>query len=249
MPLPNLNVMKITKLLLPLTLSLVLLSGALLYSFLTTTPSVKFESTESKTIEGKPVFNKIKLESHSTYDRWTMKQSHSGVQLPNDLWDELEIIVDKTQQPFTASFKQFKAGKEVEYRVSCFVCHSNGPRLIRANVNSQVLALKPAEKLQIFWWNLKIKSYGKVLSAEPDDLAGSQRKVPLMFQSPLDKDQLQIKTCRYCHGGNSPFARSMLERQQAGTIEHLVSTGAMPPWPFSLDAHERQQLKDFLEGI
>ena len=120
---------------------------------------VLFQSLESKTVTGEAVYNKIKWFSDSDKDIWMMSQSHNGPQFPEEKWDRLAIIVDKKYK--TAQFLQLKPGplqwtedlvsQQVPYRVSCFMCHANGPRAIRPTGSSLFAEAK------ILLWNFKIK--------------------------------------------------------------------------------------------
>lgn len=113
--------------------------GAALYSLTWLpyqTPSVRFESIESKTPENHPVFNQVRLSVSRKQDVWFMRQSHTGVKLETAKWDELMIKVDKSKRPYAVTYHQLLKGRETEYRVSCYFCHSNGPRAIRASGES-----------------------------------------------------------------------------------------------------------------
>ena len=230
-----------------LTISLVmLLAGASLYFYINWGKPLSIESKESKTEMGGSVFNKITFIQQPSRDIWTMKQSHLGHDLKEDEWDELMIVVDKTQNPYRAQYYQFYQGNEVEYRVSCFICHANGPRAIRPNYESEEAKLSFADHAKVIFWNLRIKSYGKIMIEQQ---VQKERAVPLAFNTSMDNSQLNLKSCNQCHGGDGLFSRNSLKRQHAVAIEHLVESGAMPPWPFKLDHHERQQLKLFLKGL
>src|SRR4051812_34042101 len=99
--------------------------GTYLYSLLTS--PILIESAESRTKDGGPVFNEIQWRWEYGKETWEMKQSHGGKDLPKKKWDKLAIVMDDS-----ASFLQMnEKGERVEYRASCFMCHSNGPRAIR----------------------------------------------------------------------------------------------------------------------
>lgn len=202
--------------------------------------SVLFQSIESKTEHGEVVFNRISLIKRDNQDIWTMKQSHKG-KLSKD-WDHIQIIVDKTTRPFTATFAQFDSkGNEVEYRTSCFRCHSGGPRAIRAEAG-----LSFSEKIKIEEWNALIKSYGEVVNVEtelPDQIRGTR-----LSTKPLDQyESLELKACFSCHrkGG----VRAPLTAEHRLTIKHLVKTKQMPPWPHQLSGVDKNEVKRFIYGF
>lgn len=206
---------------------------------------IMIESLESKTITGTEVFNKIKFESQNGIDTWSMLQSHSG--LHGGDWDELKIEVDTTTSPKVASYFQYKNGVEVEYRVSCFQCHANGPRAIRANYKSLFIKNTIDEKMKIFLWNLKIKHYGTIKTPQNKALTGEFRKVPLMFEGRGDKRKLNLKSCSLCHSEESLLGRTALEMQHLGTIKYLVESKQMPPFPFKISDQDKAYLRKFYQ--
>lgn len=199
---------------------------------------VLFESIESKTATGKPVFNKVRLIQEKSKDIWLMRQSHHGVH--SKKWDQVKIIVDKSFTPFKASFHQLDSkGIETEYKASCFRCHPGGPRLIREKSK-----LKLKDKLIVLKWNLLIKSYGEVRNIENNPF---KREVSFIENLTHSKLKLNIKSCNHCHGlGKS---RAPLTASQIPTIKHLVKTKQMPPWPFKLDSSEKALLNKFIYGF
>lgn len=205
---------------------------------------ITVESIESKTIDGGSVFNKIWLEREDQKDIWLMKQSHKGVNAGHEDWDELKIVVDKSKTPFKVSFEQFKEGRPAEFRASCFLCHSNGPRAIRANMQSKSAPLSVSNKLTILLYNFRMKTYGPV---ETVDLKNG--KVSLKYSEPFEVEQLKVKTCLHCHNSDGIFSRGPLLRQHSETIRHLVDSGQMPPWPYKLSKAERKELNLFLSGL
>ena len=82
-------------------------------------------------MDQKPVFNKIRLIERGERHIWKMKQSHFGPSAPKNLWDEIQIVVDKMERPYKVTYHQLKEGVEVEYKANCLSCHSSGPRFIR----------------------------------------------------------------------------------------------------------------------
>jgi hypothetical protein len=221
-----------------------LLLGAALFLNQNFYHAVLIESIESKTIDGSSVYNKIWLETEEEKDIWWMRQSHQGVNTAHKNWDKLKIVVDKSITPYQVSFHQYKNGKETEYRASCFLCHSNGPRSIRPNWDSQSAPLSISEKLKIVFYNFKIKSYGPVHTVNKE-----RRAIPLKFNEPFETEKLTVQTCLKCHNSDGIFARGPLLRQHSETIRHLVSRGEMPPWPYKLSKKEKVEIERFLNGL
>ena len=234
-------------------LMLGLLMASLVFLFDVDEQEITIQSLESRTTENKPVYNKIKFIKSGSKKIWMMNQSHAG--LTNDLskWERLAIVVENKK----ASFYQFEAGplewsedllkKQVSYRVTCFMCHNNGPRAIRPDGDG--LKLSYAEQTKIFFWNLKIKSYGRILESDQMKLSDEERKTPFKHRSGLDNETLNVKTCLHCHKEEGFLARGKLTRQQAGTIEFLVKNKLMPPAGFSLSNKEQNQINDFVAGF
>jgi hypothetical protein len=213
-----------------LSMSLSLLTGSHLPN------QVFFESLESKTEKQEPIYNKISLIQEENRDIWKMKQSHHGPEAKE--WDTIQIIVDKSSKPYKASYHQLnEKGEEIEYRTSCFRCHSGGPRYIRPKSK---LSFK--EKLQVQKWNWLIKSYGDVETIQAKETF--VRQVPLKEKEQEHQYSLNSKACLSCHYKGGP--RAPLSIAQRGTIKHLVKTGAMPPWPYKLTAKEKAEVKQFI---
>ena len=155
---------------------------------------VLMESLESKTKSGAVVYNKIFLEEKENKHVWFMKQSHNGPHSRE--WDEIKIMVNFEGNSKKVTYHQIKDGKEVEYKASCLRCHSNGPRLIRANLNSKNAPLAIGDRMRIFRWNLLIKSYGEVETVSNNPF---ERKVPLIKNKEHQKVKLKISSCINCH--------------------------------------------------
>lgn len=199
---------------------------------------VLFKSIESKTGEGRDVFNKISLESSEDKDVWSMKQSHHGVH--SKVWDKIKIIVDKKTTPFTVSYHQLnEKNKEIDYKTSCFRCHAGGPRLIRPKSLS---GLK--NKLLVLKWNMLIKSYGDVTTRKTQPF---KRKVHLIKSESDSKEYLQVASCTSCHNSGGP--RAPLSKSHSLTIKHLLKTKSMPPWPYKISAQDKADLKRFIYGF
>jgi len=205
---------------------------------------VLIESVESKTTDSQNVYNQIKLVSNSDKDTWLMKQSYNSSHPNLGEWDQLKIIVDKKVMPYQVSFHQIKNNKEVEYKISCYLCHSNGPRAIRPNFESTKAPLGVQDRLTVMLYNFKIKTYGPVKT-----VSSGIRKIPLGFDSEIDNEPLKVKTCLLCHNNESKFGRGVLRRQHSETIKHLVNNGQMPPWPYQLSETEKKELNRFVAGF
>jgi hypothetical protein len=237
---------RLTKILL-MTLPL----GGVIFFSLTTilAKPVLFESIESKTIEDHNVYNQVTFESKNNHDIWKMKQNHHGRAYPLQQWDDLMIKVDKSSRPYKVSYHQLQNGKEVEFKVSCYFCHSNGPRAIRANYQSTQAPMDLQSKLAIGLMNLKIKTYGKMeILNENLKIGSKERQTPLKYFGKNELAPLKIASCTMCH--NDQFwGRGSLTRQQALPIKHLIQKRQMPPWPFSLSKSEKNQIELYLQGF
>lgn len=234
-------------------------TSALIFSFLAIAVSdnqeIFLESKESKTMGDRPVFNKIKLFQFKDRDVWMMNQSHHGIK--TELWDRLAIVVDKTQNPKTAKFYQFEPGPlewqenlpERPFKVSCYMCHNNGPRAIRPNYESPLNPTTFKDKIKISYWNLKMKFYGRILPHPSHDAMDLSAEKPFRFHSAYENETLKVKTCMKCHKESGLFARGSLHRQQTPTIKFMLESGEMPPPGFSLSFEEKVQIEKFLEGF
>jgi len=213
---------------------------------------VLFQSLESKTVENAPVFNRIKFFPGWQRDIWMMNQSHHGADAPAGRWDRLAIVIDKKGK--TARFYQLPPGKlewdeslpgqAIPYRVSCFICHPNGPRAVRPD--SAGLSLSPFTKWKVSWWNLRVRMYGRIHEAPEQAIADAQLRVPFRHRAPLDNDELHVKACAKCHNEN---ARGPLTRQNALTIQFMLEKDLMPPSGRRLSEKDRRSLEAFIAGL
>lgn len=218
--------------------------------------SILIQSHESKTRDGQPVFNEIRWFKRGNRDIWMMRQSHDGLAKPRDQWDRLAIVVDRSQSPPRARFLQTDPG-ELEwsddllqqrrpYRASCFMCHANGLRLVRP-IGAPELSIW--DRARLFTWNLKIKSYGRVLPALEHETEDAHLPVPFRYPSEVDNETLNVRACNLCHRDHGPFARGVLRRQQSKTIQFLADAGYMPLFGLPLPESDRQALQMFLQGF
>jgi len=219
---------------------------------------VFLESMESKTIEESPVFNRIKWFQFKDKDVWMMNQSHYGAKgLGPDSWDRLAIVVDKTQNPKTAKFYQLEPGPlewkenltQKPFKVSCFMCHNNGPRAIRPNYDSPLNPTTLQDRIKISYWNLRMKLYGRVLPDASHEEMKPALGRPFRFHSTYENEPLRVRTCMKCHKESGLFARGFLSRQQIPTIKFMLESGEMPPAGFTLSLEEKAQMEKFLEGF
>ncbi len=228
--------------------SLSLLFGATFFTSFGT--PVLIESKESKNKSNEEVFNRISFVPGLKQDIWLMRQSQDGLGLEAKKWDELSIVVDKTTTPFTVSYHQYENGKEIEYRASCYLCHANGPRAIRPNLDSKTVQNSAWEKIKISAMNLRIHTYGKIaLDCNEALLNGKERITHLGYDHFPESEVLNVPTCLKCHNEDGFLGRGKLKKQQLSTIDHLTKTKAMPPWPYSLNAEEKRELQSFIHGI
>ena len=165
-----------------------------------------------------------------------MRQSHGGMNLPRDKWDSLAIVMEKK-----ANFIQLNpaTGKRIEYKVSCFMCHSNGPRAIRPVEGS--LGLTDSLRVKIL--NLRIKLYGRVESE--GTIVGN---TPFRHEGKISNTPLELARCTSCHKEDGFLSRGTLTRQNSITINYMVKNAHMPPFG-ELTPKEQQYLENFMEGI
>lgn len=221
--------------------------------------SVFIESEESKNKYMKSVFNEIRFIPGENQDVWMMNQSHHGRHPEQKQWDRLAIVVDKTTTPKTARYYQLKPGpleweenlktQREPYRVSCFLCHNNGPRALRPVAESTLASLNWKQKVQIAAWNFRMKTYGRIQVHSEHDSEDLNQRPALRFHFPQANQELKVKPCMMCHKEEGFLARGTLVHQQRGTIKSLVDRGEMPPPGFSLSPKEKKELEDFMMGF
>lgn len=212
------------------------------------------QSLESKTLLGGPVFNEIAWFEYPDKDVWMMNQSHFGLNPPPEKKDRIVIVIDKTKTPKTAYFMQVKPGplvwsedlytQKVANKVSCFICHSNGLRTLRADSTEKTLG--PLEWAKVNYMNYKMNSYGLVTEDERHAVEDAHLEVPFRSRTAFDNETLNIKNCTSCHDGKQ---RAALTRQNAFSIDFLVKNKMMPPPEFALSQQEAKKLKNFLRGL
>ncbi len=235
-----------------LILSSLFLTGCTLGS-----TEVKFQSVESKTSMGQPVYNSIKLISDDSKDIWMMNQSHFGQNPAKENMDRIAIIIDTSKNPKIAEYFQLPAGeliwsddlklKKIEYKVSCFSCHANGPRAVRPDYeNFQVSQL---DRLKIKYWNYKIAGYGRIIEESTQAAEDQVLKVPFRNRTNLDNQKLNLKTCTKCHNENDSRGRGFLTRQNLVTITFLIDQKIMPPQGSELSNDEKNKLSRFIKGF
>lgn len=214
---------------------------------------ITFQSLESKSTNSQAVFNTIKYFKKGDKDIWMMNQSHQGLNTSKDKVDRLAIVVEANK----VNFYQFEPGdlewddkllsKKIGFRVSCFICHSNGPRAIRPD--EQGFKLSWANKIKIFMWNLRIKSYGPLVESELQKANDLKMTVPFKHRSNFDNELLEIATCKKCHNNDSWFSRGNLTRQNSVTISFMIKNKLMPPLGFHLTPSEKKSIEDFVNGF
>lgn len=220
--------------------------------------TVIFESLESKTIDENPVYNKIAFFSFKEKDVWMMNQSHFGLQTDKSKWDRLAIVVDKNKSPKEVEFMQLSPGEliwndnlmgqKINFKVSCFMCHSNGPRAIRPNYKG--LNLSIIDKTKLFIWNLRIKSYGVIKESESQKAQDLNHIIPFRYRSFADNFELNVKSCNNCHNGEDKWGnRSKLTRQNNISIKFMIENKLMPPFGFSATDNDLKEIKKFISGI
>ena len=237
----------------------ILIGGTFYYYTSLDDKIIIIESEESKNEKLESVFNQIRFIPGNKKDVWMMNQSHFGANPPINKWERLAIVIDKSKKPMTARYYQLSPGelewseyltsKRVNYRASCFTCHSNGPRAIRPIYGSTLSPLGFSDQLKVQFLNLRIKTYGRIKFDEQHKKEDLKQVPPFHYSNERELEPLKIKTCLKCHSEDGFFSRGHLVRQQSGTINHLVEAGHMPPTGFKLSHDEKKQLRDFLRGF
>jgi hypothetical protein len=210
-----------------------------------------FQSLESLTEKGQPVFNRVSWIPGWSQDIWLMQQSQEGIRLPLQRWDRLAIVVDKSRSPYQAKFYQLRSGaggllarnpdfsEVVPYKARCFACHVSGPRAIRPRSDSAQAPMRWSDSLKISLWNLRIKTYGAMESLPGQ--TETQEGAPFRSRHRLLKQAMALDSCVSCHkpGG----IRSPLSLEHVGTASFLVQKGLMPPFPFGVSPEDASLLK------
>lgn len=235
-------------------ISSLVVSSLLFVSCLSKTSEIMIQSKESKTIDGLPVYNSIKLIREKNKDIWMMNQSHFGQNPDPTMLDRLVIIVDTSTKPKSAEFYQLPPGKlewsddlrlkKIDYKVSCFMCHANGPRAIRPDYEK--LNVSTLDQLKIKFWNYKISRYGRI---KVNELETENSATPFRYKSELDNQKLNIKTCSKCHNEKDSPGRGLLVRQNLIAIQYLVEHQIMPPAGYEMSESEKMYLNRFIKGF
>ncbi len=228
-----------------LALLLVFLFFSLVFlaAFFDSTP-VLFQSRESKTAEGIAVFNQISYKPGWDSDVWVMRQSHTGNDSDFTNWDRIAIVVDHEPKKSAEFFQlvpgelEFSQEAQIEKRAACFTCHSNGPRAIRPDFAAKDIS--GWDKLRLFLWNMRIKSYGPVSSEKQKD------DPSFRWQVNIANDVLDVKVCVRCHNDKHMFGRGQLTRQNFPVIDFMLREGLMPPKGFALNARDKKEVLRFI---
>lgn len=223
---------------------------------------IHFQSEESSTPEFGPILNRVQWIAEEGYDLWIMQQNQERKSHPFLKWDRLAILVDNTKSPKEARFFQLKPGTitpslaelrhEREFRVSCGNCHTNGPRALRpvfkffgkpAEEPAVTLSLRDFARAQL--WNLRIKTYGRVVTPGNTTIGARPRRMPFHFPANEPPAKLEVKACTICHN-DTKWGRGTLTRENFTTIKHMVDNGHMPPPGFPLSAQDRREIDAFV---
>lgn len=228
------------------TLGLATLLGLLFAFFIWgNETAIVFESLESKTQGDLPVYNRVKFVPGESQDLWLMQQSHHGLDSIYTEWDLLAIVVNKTKEPLEASFYQLKPGQldfdprnNAPLKARCFACHANGPRALRPKLDSQ-LAVSLSDRIRIQLWNLRIKTYGKVVG-QPGQLV--PEGVPFRATQVALQTPLKLKSCEPCHTDHG--IRNVLRYEHITTVKFLIRNDSMPPFPWKISDADQIYLKN-----
>ncbi len=215
---------------------------------------IRFQSFESKTLNDGPVFNKIKLFQYADKDVWMMNQSHFGLNTSLEKQDRLAIVIEKNKIQKTAYFMQIEPGplewseslyqKKINFKVSCFICHANGPRAIRADLTGEI-NLSYFNQIKIKYLNSKIVEYGLVKENQLHQIEDLDLKTPFRYRGVIENEELNLKKCTKCQDG---VWRSKLTRQNFLPIQFLIKNHQMPPNK-NLNSVEIQKIKKFIDGF
>lgn len=236
--------------LITLSLGLASAKSSLLFS-----DSLLIQSLESKTLFEEPVINEIKWFSFKDKDVWMMNQSHFGVNATADQKDRLAIVIDKTRPLKTAYFMQLIPGpliwleqlyaQKIKNKVSCFMCHANGLRAIRPDLNG-LIKTTFLQKLKLNYLNFKIKSYGIIAENNLHKIEDLSLSNPFRYRTKFENKSLTLQACTRCHDGEK---RSQLTRQNAIAIQFLVKNNFMPPDKNGLSKNEIKLIQNFTDGF
>lgn len=230
------------------TITAAFLSTALASTF--SESAIVIQSEESKTNRDGAVFNRISFRSEPTRDIWLMQQSHQGLTPEFHKWDRLTIVVDKIKTPYIASYYEMQPGAldldtekahQIQFLVSCFMCHNNGPRVIRPEWTSTEAPLTLSERMRIVYWNFKIRSYGRV--DYNDELDHNEI---FRMGGHLENEKLEVHACTRCHSESN---QGVLTRQNSLTIKFMVERGYMPPRGYKLTEKDRKAINEFVAGF
>lgn len=247
----SMTVLKITSII------MFMIGGWILYPQSLLPEEVLFLSLESKTPTGGKVYNKIKFFPGGKKDIWMMNQSHYGLNADSSQWDRLAIVVDNTKPQKTVEFLQLPPGdlkwsedlrnQKMENKISCFICHTNGPRAIRPD--AQQFELNLLSKAQIAVWNYRMKIYGRIKELNEQEAVDLTAKVPFRYRALFDNEPLLVKACTKCHYEKNNSGRGFLTRQNAVTIHFMVANKFMPPSQEELSAKDQEQISKFIVGL
>lgn len=212
-------------------------------AFFDTSP-VLFQSRESKTDTNGPVFNRVSYTSGWDKDIWVMQQGHQGNNGEFTKWDRIAIVVENDADRSAEFFQllpgehSFDRADNIPKRTPCFACHSNGPQSVRPDfAEAQVSGW---DKLRIFLWNLRIKSYG------PTNTNKQKHDPAFRMQVDVANNTLDVNACTRCHNSKHMFGRGELTRQNFPMIAFMLKEGLMPPPVFSLTENEKKDVLEFI---
>lgn len=214
---------------------------------LTDATPVLIQSLESKTGENEAVFNRISFQPGIDRDVWMMQQSHHGSTADSTKWDRIAIVV-KHEPPRSADFYQLEPGdlvwdenaKAVAKKAQCFMCHPNGPRAVRPDQGSSVAAVGVWNRFRLMVWNLRIKTYSRVIQPVQN------LEADFRMQSKVANERLTVAACTPCHSESGLIRRGSLTRQNFTVIDFMLKNKLMPPAGFSLNEHDRQEIEKFI---
>lgn len=218
---------------------------------------ILFESRESKTSTLAAVFNRVTYQRQGGDDLWMMEQSHSGPH--GEAWDRLAIVVKTVGDQRLASFWQlapgpldgFQASERLDFKAKCYMCHANGPRVMRPNFASPDAALSLWDRVRLVVMNLRIKTYGPILPEYPQGSglfdATLAARDGFKFAGALADSELDLPACKLCHD-DSGWVRASLRRQHFLAVDFMLGKRLMPPVGFTVSDEDRERIGLFLKG-
>ncbi len=235
-------------------------------------PSIHFQSSESVTETGAPVFNEIRFYRQAAQDIWIMRQSHNGNTTDHTKWDRLAIVVTKNKKVKAAiastisqSATPTSTGAENTAKVARFYQLVPGSDIISDENEIHQASIPLKARCFACHSNGPRAIRMNTDSAEVPISIANRFKVALLnlriktygpvtsveglhhedgvpFSSHL-KVFSQPLQLKSCVKCHAPNGlRNPLTLEQLGTAAYLVKQGFMPPFPFAISEQDKKTL-------